>query len=327
MKLRDHFLAAIILVCFILSSSLLGEPLVWDKIFSNLQGASQPSKLFLIPTAKVLNSMEISFSGGNSYGVEESSGLLARFGLGLGGVAEMEFSTQQVANQLTGEETRFPSRTFKVQIIPQRFTHHWFVPNLSAQLKTTSWGSVVDNGAQLSAAVDEAFRDYNKNMSLQSLQLSTRFTTLYLVAGKDFGIGGINLGASLMDVRTKEGGQWILDNNTWMHEYYRFPEIQKNMVNPFGGLSINANETTQILAEVSAMPNYKYNVEEKEIDITHAWVGIAGVRFFMFPWLSWDAGVRYLSSFDGIADAEISVSMNMILPVKSNRARFTVNNK
>lgn len=308
---------SILFVCFI-SSQLFSQPISLKKVFSNLQNASQPSKLFFIPAAKVLNSMEISLSGGNSYGVEESSGLLARFGLGLGGVAEMEFSTQQVANQLTGEETRFPSRTFKVQIIPQRFTNHWFVPNLSAQLKTTSWGSVVENSSQISAAVDEAFRLNYTDKSLQSLQLSTRFTTLYLIAGKDFGLGGINIGASLTDVRTKEGGQWILDNNTWMHEYYRFPELQKNLLQPFGGLFINANETTQVMAEVSALPNYKYNVEKKEIDITHAWVGIAGVRFFMFPWMSWDAGVRYISSFDGIADAEISISMNMILPLKSN---------
>jgi hypothetical protein len=323
MRFQNQCLLVVILVCFVFSSHLLGEPFVIDKVLANLQGASQPSKLFFIPTAKVLNSMEISLSGGSSYGVEESSGLLARFGLGLGGVAEMEFSTQQVANQLTGDETRFPSRTFKVQIIPQRFTNHWFVPNLSAQLKTTSWGSVVENSSQISAAVDEAFRLNYMDKSLQSLQLSTRFTTMYVVAGKEFGIGGINLGASLTDVRTKEGGQWILDNNTWMHEYYRFPEIQKNIVKPFGGLFINANETTQVMAEVSALPNYKYNIEEKEIDITHAWIGIAGVRFFMFTWMSWDAGVRYISSFDGIADAEISVSMNMILPIKSNGSRFS----
>jgi hypothetical protein len=313
LKRNTVLIAALVAV---LSSNVHSET-KFDQIFTNLNAASQPTKFFFIPTSKVLRTMEVSFSGGSSYGVEESSGLLARFGLGLGGVAEMEFSTQQVANQLTGEETRFPSRTFKVQLVPERYTHNWYVPNLAVQLKTTSWGSIVDSEQRISAALDESFRSNYYDQSIQSLQLSTRFTTLYMVAGKDFGIGGFHVGASLMDVRTREGGQWLFDNKTYRHEYYRFPELQKNILQPFGGVYLNANETTQILAEVSALPNYKYNVKNKEIDITHAWIGIAGIRFFMLPWLSWDAGVRYLSSFDGIADAEISVSMNLVLPIKS----------
>lgn len=293
----------------------------FDPILNNLKSASQPTKFFFIPTSKVLRSIELSFSGGSSYGVEESSGLLARFGLGLGGVAEMEFSTQQVANQLTGEETRFPSRTFKVQLVPERFTHNWFMPHVALQLKTTSWGSVVDREQRITMALESSFRDNYTNKSIQSLQLSTRFTTLYMVAGKDFGIGGFHVGASLMDVRTREGGQWIYDTNTHRYDYFRFPELSKNIFQPFGGIYLNANESTQILAELSTLPNYKYNMKEKKIDITHAWIGIAGVRFFMFPWLSWDAGVRYLSSFDGIADAEINVSMNLVLPLKSQQAQ------
>ena len=313
MSLKSSLIIILIITLF----SVLHSKPNFDSFLSNLNNASQPTKFFFIPSSKVMRTMEVSFSGGNSFGVEESGGLLARFGLGLGGVAEMEFSTQQVANQLTGEETRFPSRTFKVQLVPARFAQNWYVPNLAVQLKTTSWGSIVENNHQITGELDRKFTDSYLNLSLSSLQLSTRFTTLYIVGGKDFTIGGIHLGASLMDVRTREGGQWIFDNNTYMHDYYRFPEIQKNILQPFGGIFLNANETTQILAEVSALPNYKYNIEAKKIDITHAWVGIAGVRFFMFPWLSWDAGVRYLSSFDGIADAEISISMNMVLPIKS----------
>lgn len=310
-----------IIICLIVlfTASIMPAGTNFESLGRQLSFASAPTKFFFVPTARVLSSMEVSFSGGSSYGVEESSGLLARFGLGLGGVAEMEFSTQQVANQLTGEETRFPSRMFKVQVVPERFTDLWFVPNIAVQLRTTSWGSVVSRDQGVTAALEERFRSNYSDLALQSLQLSTRFTTLYAVAGKDFSLGGIHLGASLTDVRTREGGQWILDNKSFRYDYYRFPEVQKNILQPFGGLYINANESTRIMAEVSALPNYSYNIQEKTIDITHAWAGIGGVRFFMYPWLSWDAGVRYLSSYDGIADAEISIAMNLVLPVKRNR--------
>jgi len=286
------------------------------RLPSTLQVASRPSKFFFGPTARVLNSMEISFSGGSSFGVEESGGLLARCGLGLGGVAEMEFSTTQVVNQLTGKETRFPARTFKVNLMPARFAERPLVPTIAAQLRTTSWGSVVEREYAVARAVQEDYAKNYSNMRLDGLSLQTRFTTLHLVAGKEGQLGGIHLGFSLTDVRTKGGGQWVLDEQTFMYAYHSIPAKQKNLLDPFGGAFINANETTQVMAEVGVVPSFRYNVLEKTIDITKAWAGIAGVRFFMAKWVSWDVGVRYLDTYAGIADAEISMALNLILPLK-----------
>ncbi len=284
-------------------------PTVW-------QTASHPSKFFFAPTARVLNSLEISLSGGSSFGVEESGGLLARCGLGLGGVAEIEFSTTQVINQLTGKETRFPARTFKVNLMPARFAERSFIPSIAAQLRTTSWGSVVERDYAVAPAVRDDYAKNYSNMRLDGLSLQTRFTTLHLAAGKEGDLGGIHLGISLTDVRTKGGGQWIFDENTLMYNYHTIPAKQKNLLDPFGGVFINANEATQVMAELGVVPTFRYNVAEMTIDITKAWAGIAGVRFFMAKWISWDVGVRYLSTYAGIADAEISMALNLILPLK-----------
>lgn len=285
-------------------------------LFSGFDTASRPTKFFFSPTSLVLNSLEISLSGGSSFGEEDNSGLLTRFGIGLGGVAEMEFSTTQVVNQLTGEQTKFPSRILKVNLLPERFSGSGFVPNIAVQLRTTSWGSVVRRDHALAS---EVARDFNKTftgLNLQGLNLSSRFTTLYLVLGKEGELGGLHVGASLMDVRTKEGGQWVYDDINYSYDYYRIPEMQKNILKPFGGLLINANPSTQILAEVSAVPSFRYDIKKKTTEIGHAWSAIAGVRFFMLRWLSWDGGVRYLSTYDGIADAEISMALNAIMPFK-----------
>ncbi len=291
----------------------------WSSLNRSLQFASHPSKFFFSPTSHVMRSMEVSFSGGSFYGADESGGFLTRMSLGLGNVAEMEFATSQIVNQLSGETTQFPSRMFKVQLMPQRFLSYFFVPNIAVQLRTTSWGSVIEREHQVARGVAEDFSMNYANQSLQSLNLMTRFTTLYLVAGKEGELGGLHLGLSLNDVRTKEGYQWILDNNDYSYKLYRFPKLQKNILKPFGGIIINANESTQIMAELSAIPNYRYNIKERTINIKSAWAGIAGVRFFMLPWMSWDAGVRYLSTYDGIADAEISMALNIIVPFKTNK--------
>jgi hypothetical protein len=42
-----------------------------------------------------------------------------------------------------------------------------------------------------------------------------------------------------------------------------------------------------------------------------------GVRFFIARWLSLDTGVKYLSSAKGIADSEVNVGLNMMVPLKT----------
>ena len=285
-----------------------------------LKTASAPSKAFYTPQAAVLNSMEIAFSGGSSYGPEEGSGFLARFGIGLGGVAEMEFSTEQVVNELTGEETRFPSRLLKVCLVPERYAVLPYLPQIAVQLRTTSWGEVVNRETVLAAEVQTDYAKVNTGSRIDGINLQSRFTTLHVAAGKDTDLGGITFGASLADVRTKEGGQWLWNSEKLYWDYLRIPPMQKNIIATFGSVYLNANPSTKVIIEVSTVPTFQYNVPQKGVEIRKTWIGIAGIRFFMAPWFSLDGAVQYLSSYDGIADAQINLAVNMVLPLKtSNR--------
>ncbi|MBN2000549.1 hypothetical protein JW935_23575 [candidate division KSB1 bacterium] len=312
---KYSFLIILIAIHSVLASSAEQQQ-NFQHLIKKLNTASPPTKYFVSPSARVLNSLEILFSGGSSYGVEESGALLARFGLGLGGVAEIDFSTTQVVNELTGDRTEFPSRTLKVNVVPESIRDRWWMPNLAAQLRTSSWGTVVRQDHKIAQSIADGFRDVNEDYLLQSLNLMTRFTTLYIITGKDYTFGGFSLGATLIDVRTKEGGQWLYNNKTFQHEFVQLPELQENILKPFGGFYFNVNPNTQIMSEVHAIPVFHYSPEEKEIQVKRAWAGIGGVRFFMLQWLTWDAGVRYISSYKGIADAEITMNLNIILPLK-----------
>jgi hypothetical protein len=326
MKFRRLFIIVIFLPLFGRaqdSSVYIGpgkQPTKQRQFFAYLSNrfnqASIPTKLFYAPTARVLHSMEISISGGSSYGVEEGGGFLTRLGIGLGNVAELEFSTTEVANELTGKETRFPSRILKVNLLPVRFRTNPWIPSITCQLRTSPWGEVVNQKNHIAASVAEDFNKEYSNFMLRALNVQSRFTTLYILAGKDGQFGGIHVGVTLMDVRTKQGWQWIYNNLDYSDASCVIPAQQKNILKPFGGLILNANATTQIMMEITAVPRLRYNIRQRQVQITHTWSGIGGVRFFMLNWLSCDAGVRYLSSYKGIADAEISMALNIVLPLK-----------
>ncbi|MDZ7261937.1 MAG: hypothetical protein ONB05_07525 [candidate division KSB1 bacterium] len=284
------------------------KPLPLSRVLSQ---ASEPSRLFVAPTSRVLGSLEFHFSGGSSFGVEENSSFLGKVSLGLGGIAEVEFSTSKVINKLTGEATTLPTSIFKVLLVPQRFSQLWYIPQVALQLRSSSWRSLANEGTRPTA---EASADY-MGRNLASLSLSSRFTTLYLVVGKDGALGGLYGGCSLTDVRTQRGWQWIYDRNTYTSLWMEIPELQKNILAPWGGLIIVANPSTRLMAEVEAIPMFDYNVPIRTVRIRHAWLGIAGVRFFMGKWLSLDTGVKYQSDYKGIADTEINLGLNVVLPV------------
>lgn len=290
-----------------------------DKLITRLNSASRPTSFYSIPTARIPRTMEVVLTGGSSYGEKEGGGTRGSVGLGLGGVAELELSSTQVANQLTGRDSRFPAKTFKVYLIPELLARVPFIPHLAIQLRTADWSRAIDPGDHIWEGLRQSFTDTNKNYSLQSLGLQTRFTTLYAIGGFEGKLGGLYGGMSLTDVRTRGGQQEILNNQTGEMAYQTFPPMQENILEPFGGISINANSTTQLLAEVSAIPSLDYDVKKKSIIIDRAWCGIAGIRFFMFPWLSLDTGVRYLSTFEGIADSDINLAVNAVIPLKPGR--------
>lgn len=288
-----------------------------DGFTARIGNASSPPKFFYTPTARVLQSMEVSIFGGSTFGGYESDGFARRIALGLGGVGELELSSAQITNQLTGRGERYPARTLKINLIPQQLRRKWFIPDLAVSLKTTSWGTNVHQNQTLPDKLYASFESENTGYALHGLALQSRFTTLYMITGITGPLGEIYGGMSLTDVRTKDGGQWIYSESEKVTQYYELPEKQTNLLEPFGGMIFNANESTQIIGEVSAVPNLKYNVDTKSIDITSTWVGVGGLRFFMWEWVSLDVGVRYLSTFDGIADTDINLGMNMIIPMKS----------
>jgi len=252
---------------------------------------------------------------GSSFGVEQTDGFLGKIAIGLGGIAEIELIRSSFMDNLTGDQKSFPSSVFKMSLVPQQLTEKWFIPNLTLQLHSTPWRSNVDPNTSLKQEVRAA--DYLGN-NLSRMNMDNRFTTLYGIIGKDFRFIQFHGGISLTDVRVRNGYQWIFQQDLGYDIYEEIPDLQKNLINPFGSVSIFANDDTRLLAEMQAIPFIDYNIKTKKVEIKKTWQAIVGVRFFIKKWMSLDTGVKYLSSAKGIADSEVNFGLNFVLPFKSN---------
>jgi len=312
------FFSLIVIFSLIFSQISFGqqnelEQRIKKSILSRIKYASTPTKNFSTPTGRILKSMEIMVSLGSSFGIEENSSMLGKIAIGLGGVAEVELTRSSFMNELTGQQKNLPTSIFKMGLIPERFSNHWFIPDVSLQLHSTPWLSSVDENSHLKEA---ARADYNYQ-NLSRMNMENRFTTLYGIVGKDFDFFSINGGVTLTDVRVRNGYQWIFDQNLGYDIYVPIPEMQKNLLAPFGNLSIAANDETFLMGEVQAIPLIDYNIKSKQVLIKRTWRAIVGVRFFIASWLSLDTGVKYLSSAKGIADSEVNVGVNLMVPFKA----------
>ena len=252
-------------------------------------------RLFNVPTASVLGSLDLYFTGGGAFGIEKERNFLGRAGLGLGDVAEVEFATQSVINSLQHGSSSLPTSAFKMLIMRERDN----LPAVAAALRgTTSW-------QLLSAYHSTGFSSFE-----------TRFTKLYFVASKRMNQVSGHVGIGLTDVRVRNGqSETFVDGIP--ESTTRSGELQRNLWAPFGGLSIQANPKTLVMLEIEGLPSYDFEEghEFSKDRIKNIWAGVVGVRFYFTNWMAADTGVRYRSDFDGIADANIQASLNLLLPV------------
>lgn len=262
-----------------------------------LSAPAELPRLFNVPTAEVLGSLDLYFTGGGAFGIEKERNFLGHAGLGLGDIAEVEFATQAVINSLQQGSSSVPTSAFKMQMLRERER----LPAVAASLRgTTSWHYLEGN---------------DPNVSFE-----TRLTKLYLVGSKQFGQTTAHFGVGLTDVRVRNPRGWRFYNPAEK-------ELQHNLVAPFGGVSIQANPKAQVMIEIEGLPSYNF-VEGGTYDgdgIKNIWAGVIGVRFYFTNWLAADTGVRYRSDFDGIADANIQANINMLLPLGRLRSATRTN--
>jgi hypothetical protein len=253
------------------------------------KGPIDPRRLFVIPTAEVLHSLEVNFGGGSSFGVKkkEERPFLGHMRLGLGGVAEVELSTLGIINQLSEGSATIPSAAFKLKFLPEGKLR----PAFAGALVSSLWNSEQRG----------------------TTKFERRLSTLYFVASKTFEQVSVHAGISINDlrIRTRTVDDVPISPTGEDKDYYN-----KNLVGPFVGVRVELNPNTKLMVELEQIAEYKFDETNPVVsreDISTRWMGIAGVRFFFFDWLALDTGVLYRSDYHGIGDAQISAGLNICL--------------
>lgn len=261
-------------------------------------GPVDPRRLFVIPVADVLGSMEINIGGGSAFGVRktEKRPFLGHFRIGLGDVAEIELSTIGVINRLSEGSGSIPTAAFKLKFLSEGRIR----PAVAGALRSSLWHS------------EERGR----------YKFQKRLSTLYFVASKTSGKVSLHAGVSINDlrIRTKDIRADTLISPTpekaedTGEDYYN-----RNPIGPFAGIRAEVNPKTFLMLEVEPIAEYEFDEDDpvlSENDISTEWMVIAGVRFFFADWLAVDSGVMYRSDYKGIGDAQIQAGLNINLPMQ-----------
>lgn len=283
-------------------SAILAALLLGSVTFAaDLEPASKPAvvapvagvpfvalpRLFNVPTGDVMRSLNVYLNGGGAFGAEKERSVLARAGLGLGDVAEVEVSTWSIVSSLRKTNATIPTSAFKMQVLRETASR----PAVAWSLRgTTSWQLVENEDLGTS--------------------FQTRLMKLYLVGSRNFGSFRGHFGAGLTDIRVRNPVGWSFADTLQ-------PELQRNLLTPFAGFSAQANPRTLVMAEIDGIPEYHFAAGRAadEKSIRTVWSGSMGVRFYFSPYVAVDSGVRYRSDYKGIADANIHAALNFLLPI------------
>jgi hypothetical protein len=268
-----------------------------------------PPRLFTVPAARVLGSMDVRVMGGGAFGVATNRSFLGTVGIGLGDIAEVEFSTVGMVTNISRGSTVFPTSAFKLMLIPE---NRWHIPTLAIAFRNSANWQDVQSDKEVLKQGGALFIDAQTGERIRSIGYDTRFTTMHGVTTIQLWTLHLHAGLSLTDVRVRD-----LSIQSDRSLFATPEEKQKNLVGGFFGFDIEQNPQTKLMFEIKTVSNFQYNVETKEIDVSEAYLAIGGVRFFFNRWLSTDVGVWYQSTFKGIADLQIKLGLNLFLPVGS----------
>ena len=302
--MKNFTIVIAVLLLIFSAGELSAEPSGRAK--TTLTEPVDPPRLFVIPTTKVLNSLDMTVAGGGVLGIEKDRTFLARVEFGLGDVAEVEFRTNDILSTLSKGITSMPTAAFKMKIMNERAA----LPALAWAYKKSLWKE-----------------DFNSSMMFRS-----RMSILYLVGGKTVGIMKLYAGLSFQDCRLETWKAPSIYGNyssqiTAVDTIIITPEIYKIMTSPFGGLEIKVNPKTKIMAEVSSFASFEYNKVtgiQTADDITQIMVYMIGIRYFFNNWLSVDVGTRYQTNYTGFADSTVTAAMNIAVPLHRTHEPDTV---
>lgn len=260
---------------------------------------AQPlERLFSVPSGRVLKTMEVALTLGGAYGSMNKGEYLGIASVGLGSVAELEVSTWRVVSNIFTGTTALGTTAIKVAVLTEGSNPVF--PSVTVAFRLNpSWASLEFSGSDLS----EEIRD-----DVDEVKFETHTASLYVNVSKEL-TKSISLhgGLFLTDVRTRSGSAILAGGLS----SGPIPDMNEDHIGGFIGFVRQVNPRTFVMGEACSIPRYKYIPSNNQLEVDQVALIIAGFRFYFAKRISTDAGVKYRTDYEGIADAEISVGLNV----------------
>lgn len=280
-----------------------------EASLDSLQGQDFLPRLFVAPAGRILPSGIVNAAFGGSFASQGGHEYLGLISIGLGGVAEFEFSTAHLVTNVFNVSEPIGTTALKIKLYAGGSRP--YIPTVVAGLRANQWSEIENDDGDVFVGPAQG-DDYRSGEEIYRVDFETHMTNLYLASTFDLS----------KDWVVHFGGTWseykIRDIIVNHHSRFADPQEQREaMLCWFGGVEHAINERTHSIVEAGTTPQLKFDEHLIDADLSSVWYVMAGVRYFIGQQSlsSFDAGIRYRSNYSGLADAEIRAGLNIGIDV------------
>jgi len=293
------------IVRLVLTASLL-------FIFFNVEATAEENKiaelqrLFISPTATMLESATLNISGGGIFGVDSRGSGRSHFRIGIGGVGELAFSQQEIFTNIFPNGTTLDTKSLKIVILPELKFGKSISSTFSGMVRSSDWTGQVSTRGVIS--LDSDF----SSVGLQSAGFETRFASFYFIGSIKYKNATLHFGPIITDFRYKNLSLSFLEIDSF------FDDEERSLVRSGGfiGITNMINPSTMMIFDVTSIPRLHLNARSPSISLREDILAMWGLRYFMHEFISLDTAMRYYYSQTELSDIQVKIGLNVNLPLR-----------
>ncbi len=310
MKVK-HALVTIVAICVLFS--IFSNAQAYEET-NNVAGKSSFSRLFAYPTGRMIPSGVLNLSFGGSFATQGGQEFLGLGAVGLGDIAEFEFSTAHVISNIFDFSDHIGTTALKFRV--HEGEPETMNPTVVVALRSNTWAAV--GSSERDELTGPATGDAQN--SLRGVEFETHLTTLYIASTLDVHPEwSTHLSVAWDEIRIRDirynydrGGQFPTSAPD---------DITEGILSLSVGLEHAVNARTHSIFELGSLPEIKFDESMAKLNIEPLWQGMVGVRFYVRTLTTIDAGIRYRSDYSGLSDVEIRAGLNLGIDIQKQIRR------
>ncbi|MCH8927916.1 MAG: hypothetical protein IIB39_04275 [Candidatus Marinimicrobia bacterium] len=280
-------------------------------IFFNVEAVAEDNniaklqRLFISPTASMLESASLNVSGGGVFGVDSRGSGRSHFRLGLGGVGELAISQQVLFTNIFPSGTTLDTKSLKIAVIPNVNFGKSISMSFSGLVRSSNWAGQESN--RIYIAADGLLSGAN----LRTAGFETRFASFYFISTIKYKNATFHFGPIISDFRYRNLSLSFFDSNS----FFDTKERSRVRTGGFIGFTNMVNSSTMMIFDVTTVPRLHLDARTPSISLREDMLVLWGLRYFMHDFISLDTAMRYYYSQTELSDIQVKIGLNVNLPL------------